>query len=540
MEPVCSIGEAGYIKGIHKGAIYCDAPAIGAFQQFHLEPAPALTNPIDNGNCQFFTHFNWDADLLHSLQLEHNFSTLLARFDPRFPTTILLAQTSGTKPSSAGFNPPQSTNMPWCGFLESCHTASGLCANPAKDSRYHLLKNTVASLDHLQLSDLEPDALVDASLTLQDELTMLLQGSSDTNNHSAPQLWVFARQTLPTTAPTSAPTKTPTIDGEVLAARNYGPLKQSTTNCSSRNMTLIQHALKASRREGIATAMQCIKNRGLTGYLELCCSLHNYEVSGYGNQLYQFSNSMQQARNMQCDVLCLPDCTGSNLNQKSECGASLMWHKEPAAHIVSAMKLGLSVPLPRALPRPADLPPGYQNPETTSVTCMDGWRQGQNGGGFPYCFFDSVHWPQAKLDLSSVAVKVVESDGPLAPDALVIHIRSGDSVMQVNDWLMRDATEEDFPEGTGITCAPLQPGCEYFVDAALTGFNGGLSPFSVTLPPSHYLYHSVALPLRPCLLPCHCHITLIAYILRSLCQSLSARRHPMPRRVGPGWDMSEH
>jgi len=175
-------------------------------------------------------------------------------------------------------------------------------------------------------------------------------------------------------------------------------------------------------------------------------------------------------------VLCLPDCTGSNLNQKSECGASLMWHKEPAAHIVSAMKLGLSVPLPRALPRPADLPPGSQNPETTSVTCMDGWRPGQNGGGFPYCFFDTVHWPQARLDLSSVAVKVVESDGPLAPDALVIHIRSGDSVMQVNDWLTRDATEEDFPEGTGITCAPLQPGCKFFVDAALTGLDGG--PFA--------------------------------------------------------------
>ena len=157
-----------------------------------------------------------------------------------------------------------------------------------------------------------------------------------------------------------------------------------------------------------------------------------------------------------------------------------------------------------------------------------------------------MHWPQARLDLSSVAVKVVESDGPLAPDALVIHIRSGDSVMQVNDWLTRDATEEDFPEGTGITCAPLQPGCKYFVDAALTGLDGGLSSFSVTLPLS--LCRTTCLPLSLCrsasvampLLPCHCHITLIAYILRSLCQSLPARRHQMLSPAGPGWEMSEH
>ena len=69
------------------------------FQQFLLEPAPAPTKPIDSGRCQFSTQFGWDTDLLHSLQLEHNISTLLQRFDTRFPTTILLAQTSGAKPS---------------------------------------------------------------------------------------------------------------------------------------------------------------------------------------------------------------------------------------------------------------------------------------------------------------------------------------------------------------------------------------------------------------------------------------------------------
>ena len=64
----------------------------------------------------------------------------------------------------------------------------------------------------------------------------------------------------------------------------------------------------------------------------------------------------------------------------------------------------------------------------------------------------------------------------LPEDHLVVHIRSGDSVIEIMNWLTQDATTDDFNENHGIRGIGIQPGCAYYMDAALRGYNGG--PFA--------------------------------------------------------------
>ena len=63
----------------------------------------------------------------------------------------------------------------------------------------------------------------------------------------------------------------------------------------------------------------------------------------------------------------------------------------------------------------------------------------------------------------------------LPADELVVHIRSGDNILAIMDWTTRDATSNSFVENS-IVGAPIQPGCDYYLDAALRGNNGG--PFA--------------------------------------------------------------
>ena len=297
---VCSSDTGNQIvQGVPTAAIYCDAPAVGAFQRFLLEPAPAPIKPIDSGRCRFSTQFGWDTDLLHS----HNISTLLQRFDPRFPMTILLAQTSGAKPSTADFNQPQSVNMPWCGLLVSCHSSSGLCADQTKDSRYQLLKSALAPLDHLQLSDAEPDALVDATLTLQDDLTVLLRGSPETENHSVPQLWVFARQEataltatssprqpettpkrpLPIAVPIAADVNQPAAPLEPIADDN--PVEEAVESVELRYIWSGRQAQSEAARHLVARQTDCSKPQVMT----------EMTSSGMGSDLHCWSKMLHNA-----------------------------------------------------------------------------------------------------------------------------------------------------------------------------------------------------------------------------------------------------
>ena len=47
-------------------------------------------------------------------------------------------------------------------------------------------------------------------------------------------------------------------------------------------------------------------------------------------------------------------------------------------------------------------------------------------------------------------------------------------MLEANEWLTQDATSDNYNEG--LIGRGLEPGCDYYMDAALRGYNGG--PFS--------------------------------------------------------------
>ena len=57
----------------------------------------------------------------------------------------------------------------------------------------------------------------------------------------------------------------------------------------------------------------------------------------------------------------------------------------------------------------------------------------------------------------------------LPEDHLVVHIRSGDSVIEITNWVAQDATTDNFNENHDIRGVGIQPGCAYYhdLDAAL-------------------------------------------------------------------------
>ena len=90
----------------------------------------------------------------------------------------------------------------------------------------------------------------------------------------------------------------------------------------------------------------------------------------------------------------------------------------------------------------------------------------------PYCYSE-IDWQQSASDIGSVLGSQVED--LLPADELVVHIRSGDNILAIMDWTKRDATSNSFVENS-IAGAPIQPGCDYYLDAALRGNDGG--PFA--------------------------------------------------------------
>jgi len=92
------------------------------------------------------------------------------------------------------------------------------------------------------------------------------------------------------------------------------------------------------------------------------------------------------------------------------------------------------------------------------------------GGGWPYCFQQGLHdfdWAQAKADIAQVVAGRFE---PLPEDELVIHLRTGDSLVQANEFYKELATQE---APFRMPACIVQPGCKAYLDAALHGYNGG-------------------------------------------------------------------
>lgn len=107
----------------------------------------------------------------------------------------------------------------------------------------------------------------------------------------------------------------------------FGIEQVSTTDCATRDMSKVEELLTSNSltpemRGRVAMVETCNTNHGKAGYLEVCCSLHQYENSGYGNQILQMINAVRFARRNRCDVLCLPDCSDRT---NPRCGLNLMW-----------------------------------------------------------------------------------------------------------------------------------------------------------------------------------------------------------------------
>ena len=100
------------------------------------------------------------------------------------------------------------------------------------------------------------------------------------------------------------------------------------------------------------------------------------------------------------------------------------------------------------------------------------WLDVVNGFGFPYGEFDAVQWPQAAADIAAI---VQGQFVALSEDELVVHLRSGDIVNEINTWLTKDAPNPNFNENADIK-PPMLPACAYYLDAFKNGFNGG--PFT--------------------------------------------------------------
>jgi len=203
----------------------------------------------------------------------------------------------------------------------------------------------------------------------------------------------------------------------------------------------------------------CSQAAGQLGFIETCCSVHKFETSGYGNQVLQLVHAFRWTRMNRCAHLCLPDCE-QNL-ELPQCGGKEM-DQGNNLHIVAALNLSTSIAMPPEIAIASDLPEPELEPNYEAVGCLD--------EGWPYCFFDVLQWPQARSDIAHVLDGAFE---PLPEDMLVMHLRSGDEINLINDWLTEDAVNAQFSEQDDIYGAPMQPPCGYYIDVALTGLNGG-------------------------------------------------------------------
>ena len=254
------------------------------------------------------------------------------------------------------------------------------------------------------------------------------------------------------------------------------------TSCKNRNATFLNAILDRSDAQTTLNRKNTKRcslepGGGWDGYIEQCCSLHFLESSGFGNQLLQLINAMRMARFHDCKVLCLPDCVSDH-----SCAES-MWHGKGES-VTETLNLPSTIVLRERLPgRPIEKPQIYQGAVQGAIgntMCINGNRGPKKnlkeirGGGWPYCFSRGMHgtghsfdWAQAKADIAQF---VAGRFKPLPEDELVIHLRTGDNLVQANMFYKELATQKQ-PE-TKPTCI-VQPGCKAYVDAALHGYNGG-------------------------------------------------------------------
>ena len=168
-----------------------------------------------------------------------------------------------------------------------------------------------------------------------------------------------------------------------------------------------------------------------------------------------------------CKVLCLPDCVS-----KHNCHEAGMWHGEGES-ITATLDLPGTVVLPERTGAQPMVLDGLKPLQST--TCIDGSMLGHKetqGKGWPYCFWRDDGWPfdwvQAKAD---AALFVAGRYEPLADDELVIHLRTGDMMVQAGETYKTMAAQEK-PEVWNAPCM-VQPGCKAYLDAALHGYNEG-------------------------------------------------------------------
>ena len=73
----------------------------------------------------------------------------------------------------------------------------------------------------------------------------------------------------------------------------FGQRGASVSDCKSRDQVLLRHILyNASMQELLEAGRLCGESKGRVGYLEQCCSIHQWETSGYGNQLLQVPSEL--------------------------------------------------------------------------------------------------------------------------------------------------------------------------------------------------------------------------------------------------------
>ena len=252
----------------------------------------------------------------------------------------------------------------------------------------------------------------------------------------------------------------------------------------------------------------CTDLVGKVGFLERCCSIHQWEYSGYGNQLLQAINAIRYARENSCDFLCLPYCRnvdstviiknplhdwwppceiyGDVYQPKTkqcklevlQCGLNSMWHTEDTnetLHIAAALdwydatiEIGPSIPFASDVMAATaiDGSPTAVGTGLPYTSCIDG---APTGMGWPYCFPSALQWPQARSDMAQALSKVFE---PLPEDELVMHVRSGDSIEHQRVWMSANAfSSSPFDDGA-ILNPPVQPSCQYHLDVALRGLDG--------------------------------------------------------------------
>ena len=205
-------------------------------------------------------------------------------------------------------------------------------------------------------------------------------------------------------------------------------------------------------------------------YAWQCCSLHQYESSGLGNQILQTVHAMRFARANGCSDLSLPDCSIDD-GDSIACGAHRMWH-EGHQHVALVTQVPTKLKL---MPKVKKVKSFWticldlfwtlfatKGDGPKDAKCLDGWSNELHGRGWPYCYFGGLDWVQARADARQLYPALVQTQ-PGPADELVMHIRSGDHEETFDDMIT------GWPNSSP---SQIVAPCSMYMDAALTGNNG--------------------------------------------------------------------